>query len=371
MKTIIVKTKLRRYPIYIKSKIYKNFPELIKKNFYDSDKIVLITNDKVFGIYESRIKDILRRCLLDNKIIIIKDGEEYKNLKSTDFIFKRFIDFNLHRNDLVVAFGGGVIGDLTGFTASTFHRGVKLIQYPTTILSQVDSSIGGKVAVNYENVKNAVGCFYQPHMTVIDPTMNYTLEEDQIVNGLGEIVKYGLVFDKNILNVLSENVDDEKEDRLLKLIKKKVFKDIIYTCCRIKTKVVEKDEFDLSYRNLLNFGHTLGHSIEKAFDLKEINHGEAVSVGMVIAIDISISLGLLKKEVKNNIIELYKKLKLPYGIPGKNMEKIISALKYDKKFSTKKNKFVLLKGVNRPVFYYDVPGDVIIDNIKKSMYNYF
>ncbi len=370
MKTITVKTKLRKYPIYISPKIHNYFPDLIKRKFHDADKIVLVTNDKIYGIYGRMIKGTLKKCLLPFKIIIIKDGEEYKSLKSADFIFKRLIDFNLHRNDIVMAFGGGVIGDLTGFTASTFHRGVKFVQYPTTIIGQVDSSIGGKVVVNYGSVKNVIGCFYQPHMVVIDPIINYTLEENQIINGLGEIVKYGLVFNKNILKKLSESVEDQRKDRLLRLVKTKVFEDIMYTSCCIKTKVVEKDEFDLNYRNLLNFGHTIGHSIENAFDLKEINHGEAISVGMIIAIDISISLGLFDEKIKNNIIELYKKLKLPFKIPEKRIGKIINALKYDKKFSTSKNKFILLKGINRPVFYYDIDRKVIVDNIKKSMYNY-
>ena len=370
MKSITVKTKLRKYPIYINPGIHKDFPQLIKSKFYDAEKIVLVTNDKIFGIYESKIKSTLKECLLPYKIIIIKDGEEYKSLKSADFIFKKCIDFNLHRNDIVVAYGGGGIGDLAGFTASTFHRGVKLVQYPTTIIGQVDSSIGGKVVVNHGSVKNVIGCFYQPHMVVIDPTMNHTLEEDQIINGLGEIVKYGVVFSKNILAKLSENIDSGRKDRLLKFIRTKVFEDIIYTCCCIKKKVVEKDEFDLNYRNLLNFGHTIGHSIENAFDLREINHGKAISIGMVIAIDISISLGLIDKKIKDNIIRLYEKLKLPYRIPSNKLEKITSALKYDKKFKTSQNKFILLKGINRPVFYYNVEKKVIIDNIKKSMYNY-
>jgi len=369
MKVITAKTKLRNYPIYINPKIYKDFPILIKKKFNGTEKIVLVTNDRVFGIYEDRIKYILKKCLLPYEIIIIKDGEEYKDLNSADFIYSKLIDFNIHRNDIVVAFGGGVIGDLAGFAASTFYRGVKLVQYPTTIISQVDSSIGGKAAVNYKKIKNIIGCFYQPHMVVIDPTMNYTLEEDQVINGLGEIVKYGLVFKKNILDRLSEAVDDKKEDRLLNLIKTRDFEDIIYDCCCIKTKVVKKDEFDLNYRNLLNFGHTIGHCIENAFDLKEINHGEAVSIGMILAVDISISLGLADKKIKDVILGLYRKLKLPYKIPKIGIEKILRALNYDKKFKTSQNKFILLKGMNRPVFYYDVDRKVIVDNIKKSMYN--
>ena len=245
-----------------------------------------------------------------------------------------------------------------------------MIQYPTTIISQVDSSIGGKVAVNYKNIKNIIGCFYQPHMVIIDPAMNYTLEEEQIINGLAEIVKYGLVFKKSILRQLSEAVDDKKEERLLKLIKTKVFENILYKCCCIKVKVVEKDEFDLNYRNLLNFGHTIGHCIENAFDLKAINHGQAVSIGMMIAIEISISLGLVDEKIRGETVKLYRKLKLPYRLPKVRLGKIINALKYDKKFKTLKNKFVLLKGINKPIFYYNVGKDVIVDNIKKSMYNY-
>jgi len=369
MRIITAKTKLRNYPIYISSKISKYFPQLIGKNFKDSEKIVLVTNDKVFGIYEEKIKNTLRECRLPYKIVIIKDGEEYKNLKSADYIYRKLIDFNIHRNDVIAAFGGGVIGDLAGFAASTFYRGIKLIQYPTTIIGQVDSSIGGKVVVDYDNIKNVIGCFYQPHMIVIDPTLNYTLKEDQIINGLGEIVKYGLVFKKKILEKLSENVDDKKEDRLSNLIKKKVFEDIIYNCCYIKTRVVAKDEFDLGYRNTLNFGHTIGHCIESAFNLSEINHGMAVSLGMIIAIDISISLGLASEDIKSTVLQLYKKLKLPYRIPKISVEKIAEVLKYDKKFKAARNKFVLLKGVNKPVFYYNVEKKTIVDNIKKSIYN--
>lgn len=370
MKIITAKTKLRNYSIYLGPKIYRDFSELIKEKFPYMEKIALVTDKTVFGIYGDKIKSFLKKCLLPFKIITIKDGEIHKSLKSTDYIYKNLIDFNIHRNDVLIAFGGGVIGDLAGFAASTFHRGIKLVQFPTTIISQVDSSIGGKVAVNYETVKNIIGSFYQPHMIVIDPTMLYTLNEDHVINGLGEVVKYGLVFKKDILTRLSENLEEKIKGRLMKLIKTKVFEDIIYDCCCLKVRVVARDEFDLGYRNLLNFGHTIGHCIENAFDLKAVSHGEAVSMGMVIAINISISLGLIKKEVLDYVIKLYKKLKLPYKIPKTDIEKIVGSLKYDKKFKTSQNKFVLLKSVNRPVFYYNVEKRIIVDNIKKSMYNY-
>ncbi len=369
MKIITAKTRLKHYPIYVDTKFNLFFPALIKEKFRDAEKIVLVTNNKIYGLYQNKLKDTLAKCVLPHEIIIIQDGEEYKNLKSADYIFSKLINFNVHRNDMIVAFGGGVIGDLAGFAASTFHRGIKLIHCPTTIISQVDSSMGGKVAVNYKKIKNIIGSFYHADAVIIDPTFIYTLEEDQIINGLGEVVKYGIIFDKKILDKLLKNTEKGGEKRLFDLIKAEAFKDIIYRCCYLKTKVVEKDEFDLGYRNLLNFGHTIGHCIENAFDLKKINHGKAISIGMIITIDISISLGLLKNEVKNRIIELYKKLKLPFKLPEIDIEKIIEVIKYDKKFKTAQNKFILLRGINKPIFYYNLEQSTIIDNIKKSMYN--
>ena len=370
MRIITAKTKTRNYPIYISQEFTGHFPFLVSKNFKGSEKMVLVTNDKVFGIYEDKIKNTLKKCSLPYEIVIIQDGEENKSLKMADYIFEKLVDFNVHRNDIIVAFGGGVIGDLTGFVASTYQRGTKLIHCPTTIIGQVDSGIGGKVAINYRGIKNIVGNFYQPHMIFIDPTFNHTLEEKQIINGLGEIVKYGIVFKKKILDDLSQAVEYKKEDRLFELVKSEIFREIIYACCSIKAAVVRKDEFDISYRNLLNFGHTIGHCIESAFEFRGMSHGEAVCAGMIIAIDISISMGLCEKELKDRIIVLYEKLKLPYHIQEIDLNKIICALKYDKKFKTAQNKFVLLKGINRPIFLYDVARGVIIDSIKKSMYNY-
>jgi len=370
MRIITAKTKTRNYPIYISQKFTEHFPLLVRKNFKGSEKMVLVTNDKVFGIYEAKLNKALKKCSLPYEKIVIKDGEEYKNLKMADYIFEKLVDYNIHRNDIIVGFGGGVIGDLTGFVASTYQRGTKLIHCPTTIIGQVDSSIGGKVAINYRGVKNIVGNFYQPHMIFMDPTFNQTLDEKQIINGLGEIVKYGIVFKKKILDNLLQAVEYKKEDRLFKLIRSEIFQEVIYACCSIKAAVVKKDEFDISYRNLLNFGHTIGHCIESAFEFKGMSHGEAVCEGMMIAIDISISMGLCKKELKDRIIVLYEKLKLPYRIPEIDLDKIICVLKYDKKFKTAQNKFVLLKGINRPIFLYDVSRRVIIDSIKKSMYNY-
>jgi 3-dehydroquinate synthase len=395
MKNITVHTKLKNYQISIQPDITDNLPSIIKDNFKDVDKIALITNDKVYGLYGERLKKLFSGCNLPFETIIIQDGEKYKNLMSAQIIYGKLISSNFHRNDLIIAFGGGVIGDLAGFAASTFHRGLKFIQCPTTIIGQVDSSIGGKVVVNFDSIKNVIGSFYQPDMVLIDPVLLYTLDKYQIINGLAEIVKYGIIFDKNILNTLNKNIgkengldkidffvkynDSEQEgslekmrsNELINLTRSSVFPDLIYKCCQIKVKVVEKDEFDTGYRNLLNFGHTVGHAIEKVVNLEKINHGMAVSMGMIVAIDISINLGLAKENIRDKILKLYEKLSLPYTIPKLNVEELISAMQFDKKFTGKGNKFVLIRDINKPEISYNVDEKVIVGSVKKNMTGQF
>ena len=430
MKIIYGKTALRKYPVYIGQGIINSAPGLLNKHFPCAEKILFITNEVVHGIYGAKIDDFLKSCKKSVRKIILKDGEEQKSLENTKFIYENMLAFNMHRDDVVIAFGGGVIGDLAGFAASTFHRGIKLLQMPTTIISQVDSSIGGKAVVNFENVKNVIGCFYQPHAIIMDTIFLETLEEKDIINGLAEIMKYGIIFDKKILmllkNLAVEKINPGKLNKLLSLSQ---FEEITYICAKIKTSVVKKDEFDNNYRNLLNFGHTAGHAIEKVSGFKGLNHGQAVAIGMVIAVDISISLGLLKASVRQEIISLYKQLKLPYSLnfsenfsskslkpdveklsvmstesrekhpvnpkvyiekqsnkPDINLKKfgdsavkdienikarladdIFDAMKFDKKFSASSNKFILLKGINRPVFFHNVKAKIVKEAIIKNI----
>ncbi len=367
MKRITAKTSLKNYPIFIEKGIFEKIPEYLSKYFDDSQKTIFLTNDTLQDLYSNRIKWILSNTKNKSKIITIKDGEEYKNLNTLTYIYDKLLEFNTHRDDIIIAFGGGVIGDICGFTAATFNRGINLIHIPTTIISQVDSSIGGKTAVNFKKIKNIIGCFYHPEMVFIDPLLLETLEERQIINGIGEMVKYGIIFDKRILKAFKENIEENDNSRLLKIAGKDWFLELIYRSCDIKTMVVRKDEFDIGYRNLLNFGHTVGHCIENAFDLREINHGQAVGLGMIVAINISIDLGLIDKKVKRDIVGLYKILKLPYRIPEIDTSKIINALKYDKKFTAGQNKFILIKGINKPFLYSNTEKSIILDNIKKSM----
>lgn len=374
IKIINVQTILKKYQIVIRSGILERFHKVISSDFKDINKIVLVSNDRIYHLYKEKLQKMLEACKVAFEIVIIKDGEKYKSLESAQLIYGELVNQNIHRNDLIVAFGGGVIGDLVGFVASTFHRGTKLLQFPTTIIGQVDSSIGGKVVVNFDEIKNVIGCFYQPDMVLIDPDLLKTLDETQIINGLAEIVKYGIIFDRNILKVLDENTIGLADERLFELVKSSSFTDLIYECCKIKAKVIEKDEFDTGHRNLLNFGHTIGHAIEKVSKLGTINHGMAVALGMIVALDISENLSILKNSFKDDFLQLYEKLKLPFKIPANlNAEDIISALKFDKKFTDSKNRFVLLKGMNKPAIVENIDekliADCIIKNLKKGTIN--
>jgi len=374
IKIINVQTILKKYQIVIGSGILERFHKVISSDFKEINKIVLVSNDRIYPLYKEKLQKMLKACNVAFEIIIIEDGEKYKSLESAQLIYGKLVNQNIHRNDLIVAFGGGVIGDLAGFVASTFHRGTKLLQFPTTIIGQVDSSIGGKVVVNFDEIKNVIGCFYQPDMVLIDPGLLKTLDETQIINGLAEIVKYGIIFNRNILKVLDENISGLADERLFELVKSSSFTDLIYECCKIKAKVIEKDEFDTGHRNLLNFGHTIGHAIEKVSKLETINHGMAVALGMMVALDISENLSILKNGFKDDFLQLYKKLKLPFKIPANlNVEDIISALKFDKKFTDSKNRFVLLKGMNKPAIVENIDEKLIagciIKNLKKGTIN--
>jgi len=368
MKKITTRTAVRKYKIYIDKGILEEAPAIIKDNFTGFNKLVLITNDTIRGIYGGQIKILCDSIRVKYDIISLKDGEEYKTLESVGSVYSKLVNLDFHRDDIIIAFGGGVIGDTAGYIASTFHRGTRLIQIPSTIIAQVDSSIGGKVVVNYMGIKNIIGSFYQPHMIIMDPVLLESLDENQVINGLGEIVKYGIVFDWKIIKIL-EKIVKTKKYNLINLVSHDEFIDIIYRCAKIKVKVVEKDEFDCGRRNLLNFGHTIGHSIEKEGGLKGISHGRAVIMGMMVAIEISIIMGYLPGSEKKRIIQLFKKIGVPYKIPKIDTGKIFKSLKYDKKFTSGMNKFILLKKINHPFVYMGVKKEVILESINNCIDN--
>ncbi len=365
MKKIRAKTSNRKYSIYVQRGLSRQAGRLIGRGLAGAQKALLVTNDRIYPLYETMIKQHLSQSAPEFYTHIIQDGEIYKSLDTARQIYDRLLENNFHRNDVIIAFGGGVIGDMAGYAAATYHRGLNLVQYPTTIIGQVDSSIGGKVAVNYQDIKNIIGTFYQPHLILMDPSLLGSLDQKEIVNGLGEVIKYGIVFDQKILEIL-ENITSQKKG-IAAIVDHRLFDQILYRCAKIKAVVVAKDEFDTGYRNLLNFGHTIGHALEKVSRLTHISHGRAISLGMLAALDISRQLGFIDGSLKERVLRLYQKIGLPAVIPELDVQAVVAATGFDKKFTAKKNKFVLLKGLNKPCFYFNLKEGIIINSIKENM----
>lgn len=329
------------YDIIIKKGIFNNIHDEISKVF-KGNKIFVVTDENVNNLYGNNFS---------NKIVL-KPGEESKSLENLEKIYDELASFNMTRSDLILALGGGVVGDIAGFAASTYLRGVPFIQIPTTILSQVDSSIGGKVAVNLSFGKNLVGSFYQPKLVLIDPDILYTLPTRYLNDGLAEVIKYGCIRDKSLFNSLSSYGD---KDELFKNIE-----NVIFTCCNIKREIVERDEKDLGERMILNFGHTIGHGIERYFNYERYTHGEAVAIGMCLITKFSEDMGLTVKGTYERIKNLLLKFNLPIDCPIDDREKLLEGIFLDKKSNSNSINLILLREI----------GESFIYNISKETFSH-
>lgn len=347
MKDLVVNLGEHSYPIYIKHNLLKNIGNEIKK-IYNNKKIVIITDTNISKIYGKILAMSLKKEGFIVKFIIIKAGEKSKSLETLNYVYSEFIDFELSRDDLIITFGGGVVGDLGGFAAATYLRGVPFIQIPTSLLAQIDSSIGGKVAVNLKEGKNLIGSFYQPKSVFIDPILIKTLERRYFIDGLGEVIKYAAIKDSELFNLLINYKCSEE-----------VYKDIdeiIYRCIKTKKQIVELDENDTGERMLLNFGHTLGHAIEKYFKYEVYSHGEAVSMGMYLITKNSEELGITKKGTANLIKEVLIKYSLPYKFSNIDENEIFKIVSLDKKSTGDSLNIILLNEI----------GDSFIKKIDKK-----
>ncbi len=343
MKTIIVNLGANTYPIYIESSILESAGFLIKRHLPNAKRIFIVTDSNVVKNYLISLKD---KITAEGYIVttkIVKAGEKSKNLNVVTALYNDLVEAKLTRSDAIVALGGGVIGDLTGFLASTYLRGIKFIQVPTSLLAQVDSSIGGKVAVNLPAGKNLVGSFYHPSLVIIDPTVLDTLDPRFFLDGLAEVIKYAFIKDEKLYQQLLsfKDLDNLKENII----------DIIYTCCVIKRDIVERDERDTGERMILNFGHTLGHAIESVCGYTECTHGEGVSIGMNIVTRISEKLGLTDSGTHRRVITLLKKYNLPLEIPDVSREDLFNAMQIDKKNVDSELNLILLRKVGQAYIY--------------------
>ncbi len=341
MKKLRVNIEQRGYDICIGGGLLEKSGELIKE-VYGGKKISIVTDSNVEPLYADKLTDSLEKSGFETNIITVQAGEESKSIDVLDKLYCEMLDFGMTRTDLIVALGGGVVGDLTGFAAATLLRGVPFVQIPTTLLAQVDSSVGGKVAINLPKGKNLVGAFYQPKMVIIDTECLSTLSDKILADGMAEVIKYGAIWDGELFEKL-ENIKNNEE-----LFAK--IPEIVYTCCDIKRQVVENDEFDTGGRMILNFGHTFGHAIEKAYNFDTYTHGMAVAVGMVMACEWGEKRGITPVGTKARMESIVKS----YGLPTTadlDDEILKEAVRVDKKGVGKSINLILLSELGKAVVH--------------------
>jgi len=354
MRKVKVRLGSNSYDICIGSGILTQVGHQLKEIGF-SDKLVIITDSTVKRLYG----DALKQSLIGEgfKVIIfeVPEGEEQKSLETAGRLYNELTDFYAERTTPILALGGGVIGDLTGFVAATYLRGLPLVQIPTTLLAQVDSSVGGKVAVDHGQLKNKIGAFYQPRLVVSDINVLRTLPASELANGLAEVIKSAVIRDKNFFAFLEKNLDR------IKSLDEKALEEVVFQSVKIKAEIVEKDERDLGLRSILNYGHTVGHAIESASDFK-VGHGEAVALGMLAAGRISNKIGILDINELVRLKSVIERAGLSTEMPNLEVEKVVQAMKHDKKVLRDKIRFVLLKSIGS-VFITDEVSPSLIEQV--------
>ena len=350
MKKVKINLGLNSYQLLIGSGVLEESGHRLKEIGF-GDKLVIITNPIVQKLYGNSLKQTLTSDGFKVTILPTADGEEQKSLETAGRLYTELSEAYTERGTPILALGGGVVGDLAGFVAATYFRGVPLVQIPTTLLAQVDSSIGGKVAVNHGQLKNKIGAFYQPRLVISDTATLKSLPQREFANGLAEVIKSAVIGDRDFFTFIETNLAK------IKSLDNAVLEEIVFRSAKIKADVVAKDETDLGLRHILNYGHTIGHAIETVSNFR-LNHGHAVAVGMLTAARISNKLGILDKDELARLRGVISGAALPTEIPDLDRGKILQAIWHDKKVSGGKIKFVLLKSM----------GDVFItDQVSLSL----
>lgn len=336
-------------------------PEEINKLDGSIKKICIVTDHTVGSIYSATIKEILEPSCKEIFVFSFKAGEEQKNLNTVNDIYRFLIENKFERKDMLIALGGGVVGDITGFVAATYLRGIDFIQIPTTLLAQVDSSIGGKTGVDFDQYKNMVGAFKMPKLVYINTSTLNTLDDRQFFNGFAEVMKHGLIKDAMYYEWMISNLYEicEREPE--------VIEEMIYRSCKIKKAVVEKDPTEQGERALLNFGHTIGHAIEKHQNFSLL-HGECVALGCVAAAYISWRKELISSDEYYEVRDMFVPFNLPISIDNIDAKEILKLTKSDKKMEHGQIKFILLKKIGKAVIDNTVTEEEIEAGIEEIIY---
>jgi len=339
----------RSYPIYIGKNLLSSLGRFFHRHRLPKT-VVIITDRNVARLYLKTAQRSLVQAGFDVRAIVIPPGEKEKSLRRADTMYSALLRFRIERRSTIVALGGGVVGDLAGFIAATYQRGVNFVQVPTTLLAQVDSSVGGKVGVNHALGKNMVGAFYQPVFVVADVATIRTLPDREIVCGVGEVVKYGIIMNRKFFSFADRNLPDilAKEGRVLT--------HLVAQCCRMKALVVSKDEREDNLRAILNFGHTVGHALEHAGSYRSLKHGEAILLGMITETIVAYRLGMISSKDASRIEGAILRIPIPRSIGFSFVpSRLIAAMRLDKKAAAGKIRLVL------PTSVGDVTLPIVVD----------
>ena len=343
------------YPIVFCSG-FASLPRVLAESGLPAGKVCLVTDSNVAGLYLDEVKRELERHFSQVCTFVFPAGEASKNLAVVQDLYETMIREGLDRGSILAALGGGVVGDLTGFAAATYLRGIPFFQIPTTLLAQVDSSVGGKTGVDFGSYKNMVGAFHQPSLVYMNPGTLRTLPPEQFSCGMGEVIKTGLICDRELFSYVSSSADRLREGDEQALLH------VIRRCCEIKAGIVERDPREKGERALLNLGHTIGHAVEKLKDFSLL-HGHCVALGLIGAGEISAGRGLLQKKELEEIRGTLQRFGLPVQTEGLAPEQVLAATKKDKKMKNGRIRFVLMRGLGDSMLADDVTDEELMNGI--------
>lgn len=356
-KRLIVDLGERSYPIFIGHKLLDKKDILLP--YIAGNSVLIVSNETVAPLYLDKVKNQLSGKRFES--IILPDGEQYKNLETLNTIFDALLSHRMDRNTTIIALGGGVVGDMAGFAAASYQRGVHLIQIPTTLLSQVDSSVGGKTGINHRLGKNMIGAFYQPRVVIADISTLDTLPDRELSAGLAEVIKYGLINNSNFFDWIKTNIN------LLLVRDQSALSYAIENSCKTKAEIVAADEKESGQRALLNLGHTFGHAIETGMGYGEWLHGEAVATGMCMAARMSAILGWISPAQVDETVSILKQAKLPTDAPTSiTTEQFLDLMSVDKKVIDGQLRLVLLRAIGEAVITHDYTQDQLLETIRNS-----
>ena len=351
MNKLLVDLGEKSYNIVFEKDFSKLCDEL--KNINCPEKLLIVTDSNVLELYADEVEKLLKTNGYDVSVCSFTAGEENKNMDTILKICSACIEHKMDRKSMIIALGGGVVGDMAGFASSIFMRGIDFVQIPTTLLSQTDSSVGGKTGIDFMQAKNILGAFHQPKLVYINSSVLKTLPNREFISGMGEVIKHSIIRDCEFFEYLIENMDNVKK------LSDEILLDMIYKNCSIKASVVSKDEKETGERADLNFGHTFGHAVESYADFK-LSHGECVGLGMLAASKVAVERGLIEDKDLDRIIELLKAYGFSLKTDIKDIQEVVSLLAKDKKKSGRKLKFILPSSIGSVIQCDDLTNEEII-----------